>query len=308
MTAVEELGQITGVTTACQVLSVPRSSLYRARHPERRAPVQRNQRDKSRHKWRRALSDRERDKIRSVLNKRFNEEQICRAFHLTVSYGILARAYIIYGCPGESADTVQDTIRLLNDIRPLVTLFHVLALFPGTYLFDLYKSETGATDDIWLYREEDLSFFEVDTNLSAEMVSQFGKQIKQVLQERIPTFIQSLELVDDNELFPFNANFLSRLALTIDRGDYPHVLEKGVAQDLAQDLYYRALEYAPDAQAFWGLGLLAQDQNDHQRAETILKEGMKEFPQDHLLAKTLAKTLLHIGREEESRRLMEEFS
>ena len=248
------------------------------------------------------------EKIRNILNKRFNDDQIRHAFELTVSYGILARAYIIYGCPGESTDTVQDTIRLLNDIQPLVTLFHILALFPGTYLFDLYKSETGATDDIWLYLEEDLPFFKVDTNLSAEMVSQFGKQIKQVLQERIPTFIQSLELVDDIELFPFHANFLSRLALTIDRGDYPHVLEKGVAQDLAQDLYHRALEYAPDAQAFWGLGLLAQDQNDHQRAETVLKKGMKEFPQDHLLAKTLAKTLLYLGREEESRGLMREFS
>jgi len=79
MTAVEELGQITGVTTACQVLNIPRSSLYRAAsgtgHPERRASVQRNQRDKSRHKWRRALSDRERDKVRSVLNsERFQDQ------------------------------------------------------------------------------------------------------------------------------------------------------------------------------------------------------------------------------------------
>ena len=243
------------------------------------------------------------EKIRNVLNKKFNEDQIRRAFALTVSYGILARAYIIYGCPGESPDTIGDTIRLLKDIRPLVTLFHVLALYPGTYLYNLFKSRTGATDDIWLYREEDLQFFEVDTNLPAETVSQFGKTMKQAIQQSIPDFIRSLDLVDDEDLFPFHASFLSRLALTIDRGDYPHALPKGAAQDLAKELYYKALEYAPDAQAYWGLGLLAQDKNDYQEAETILQEGMRVFPKDDMLAKVLANTLVRLGREEEARKL-----
>ena len=243
------------------------------------------------------------EKIRNVLNKKFNEDQIRRAFTLTVSYGILARAYIIYGCPGESSETINDTIRLLKDIRPLVTLFHVLALYPGTYLYDLFKAKTGATDEIWLYREEDLLFFEADKNLRAETVAQFGKKMKQALQESIPDFIHSLELVDDEELLPFHASFLSRLALTIDRGDYPHVLPKGAAQDLARELYYKALEYAPDAQAYWGLGLLAQDQNDYQKAEAILQEGMRVFPGDDMLAKVLAKTLVCLGREEDTRRL-----
>ena len=243
------------------------------------------------------------EKIRNVLNKKFNEDQIRRAFTLTVSYGILARAYIIYGCPGESSETINDTIRLLKDIRPLVTLFHVLALYPGTYLYDLFKAKTGATDEIWLYREEDLLFFEADKNLRAETVAQFGKKMKQALQESIPDFIHSLELVDDEELFPFHASFLSRLALTIDRGDYPHVLPKGAAQDLARELYYKALEYAPDAQAYWGLGLLAQDQNDYQKAEAILQEGRRVFPKDDMLAKVLAKILVCLGREEDARRL-----
>ncbi len=243
------------------------------------------------------------EKIRKVLNKKFNEDQIRRAFALTVSYGILARAYIIYGCPGESPDTIDDTIRLLKDIRPLVTLFHVLALYPGTYLYNLFKSRTGATDDIWLYREEDLQFFEVDTNLPAETVSQFGQTMKQAIQQSIPDVIRSLELVDDEDLFPFHASFLSRLALTIDRGDYPHALPKGAAQDLAKELYCKALEYAPDAQAYWGLGLLAQDKNDYQEAEAILQEGMRVFPKDDMLAKVLANTLVRLGREEEARKL-----
>lgn len=232
------------------------------------------------------------ESIRGELNKKFSEEQIHRAFALTASYGILTRAYIIYGCPGENSETVKETIQLLRDIRPLVTIFHVLSVFPGTFLYDLFKSQTGATDDIWLYYEEDLFLFEIDKRLSAEMVSQFGTTLKQGLMESIPDFFHSLELVDDKELFPFHAAFLSRLALTLDRGDYPHALPEGAAQDLARELYYKALGYAPDARAYWGLGLLAQAEGDDQKAEAILQEGLQVFPEDPILVRVLNNTLL----------------
>jgi radical SAM superfamily enzyme YgiQ (UPF0313 family) len=245
------------------------------------------------------------ESIRDELNKKFSEEQIRRAFTLTISYGILARAYIIYGCPGESPETVKETIRLLRDIRPLVTIFYVLSVFPGTFLYDHFKSQTGATDNIWLYYKEDMFLFEIDKRLCAETVSQFGESMKQALEESIPDFFHSLELVDDNELFPFHASFLSRLALTLDRGDYPHVLPEGVVQDLARELYYKALAYAADARAYWGLGLLVQAEGNDRKAEAILQEGMQIFPEDANLARVLANTLMRLGREEEARDLMQ---
>ncbi len=242
------------------------------------------------------------EQIRRVLNKKFKTEQIRRAFSLTVSYGILARAYIIYGCPGECRDTVEDTIRLLKEIRPLVTIFHILSLFPGTYLYDLFKSRTGATDDIWLSREEDLSFFEIDSNLSRETVLQIGRRLKKELQKAVPDFIHSLELVDDEDLYPCHAAFLSRLALTIDRGDYPHVLSADTCRALARELYHRALDYAPDAPAYWGLGLLARDENDYEQAEAILRRGREIFPQDELLSDLLAEVLAHRGTDNAAQR------
>ena len=71
MTATEELAQITGVTTACRVLTIPRSSLYRARHPEQKTAAPNNQRAKPA----RALSDEEKDEVRNVLNsERFQDQ------------------------------------------------------------------------------------------------------------------------------------------------------------------------------------------------------------------------------------------
>lgn len=245
------------------------------------------------------------ESIRKVLNKRFNDDQIQRAFALTTSYGILARAYIIYGCPGESQETITDTIRLLEEIQPLVTLFYVLAMFPGTYLYDLFKTSTGATDDVWLYQEEDMLFFEVDAHLTEDVVAAYGRALKEGLEQRIPFFLRSLNLVDDQDMYVSHAGFLSRLALTIDRGDYPHKLPEGMAQELARELYHKALEYAPVARSYWGLGLLAQAEKDYDGAEDILREGIKAFPDDDLLTKTLINTLVRQGREGEARQLMQ---
>ena len=64
MAAAEELGQSIGVATACQVLNIPRSSLYRGRHAGRKAAPPGNQRPRPP----RALSDAEREEVRSVLN------------------------------------------------------------------------------------------------------------------------------------------------------------------------------------------------------------------------------------------------
>lgn len=60
MQIVEQLAPKVGVTTACQVLAVPRSSLYRARQPQQPA--------KPRPKPKRTLSQAERAEVRQVLN------------------------------------------------------------------------------------------------------------------------------------------------------------------------------------------------------------------------------------------------
>jgi putative transposase len=71
MTATEELAQITGVTTACKILAIPRSTLYRARHPEQKSPSPSGPRAKPA----RALSDQEKDEVRDVLNsERFQDQ------------------------------------------------------------------------------------------------------------------------------------------------------------------------------------------------------------------------------------------
>ena len=65
------------------------------------------------------------EKIREALNKRIKTGHIKKAFALTTKYGILARAYFIYGSPGESWETVQETIDLTMLIGAAVIIVSV---------------------------------------------------------------------------------------------------------------------------------------------------------------------------------------
>jgi len=89
MKAVEELAQITGVTMACQILNVPRSSLYRAAsgtgHPQLQTLASTNPPPKPV----RALSDAEKAAVRDVLNsERFQDQSPREVYASLLDEGI----------------------------------------------------------------------------------------------------------------------------------------------------------------------------------------------------------------------------
>jgi putative transposase len=79
--AAEELAQVTGMAEACQLLNIPRSTLYRMRQPEDSLPEDSLPEDSlpvgssQRTKAARALSSAEREEVRNVLNsERFQDQ------------------------------------------------------------------------------------------------------------------------------------------------------------------------------------------------------------------------------------------
>ena len=128
------------------------------------------------------------EKIRDFLNKNIQTEDIKKAFQLTTRYGILARAYFIYGSPGETMDTIQETIDLIRDIKPLGAIFYLLDIFPGTTLYDIFLKQSGQTDDIWLQKIEDILYFETDPRLTEEMIFAFGRELRSAFHKALPGF------------------------------------------------------------------------------------------------------------------------
>jgi putative transposase len=84
--AAEELAQITGMTTACQILNIPRSSLYRLRQTAQ-LPASAEPAAPTASQWAkpaRALSGEEKEQVRSVLNSERFVDQSPREVYATL--------------------------------------------------------------------------------------------------------------------------------------------------------------------------------------------------------------------------------
>lgn len=233
--------------------------------------------------------------IRRFLNKRISQEQIKRAFSLTTGLGILARAYFIYGCPDESDETIQATLDLIMEIKPLSVIFYSLRLFPGTALYCDLKERRVITDDVWLEKVEDIPYYHYDPNLSEEQVNRFGERLRLAYYHALPSFAGSVKLRDCKEFYPLHADFLSRLAMTFSHGDYAQIAAIPDKEQVAADLYEASLRYYPDHRAFLGLGILKQKKREYKQSAKLLEEGVKWFPNSEILQLCLGFSYLNLA-------------
>jgi len=235
------------------------------------------------------------EKIRDALNKKIRTADIEKAFDITLQYGILPRAYFIYGCPGESQATIQETVDLIYRIKPLVVHFFVLSIFPGTALYSKLKQRLNVTDDIWLNRIEDIKYFETDPRLSKELVSSFGQTLRTKYHQQLPAMIDAIELIDEKEFYPLHSDFCSRLGMTFDHGDYSQIDAIKDKEKIAEKLYQKTLQYYPDARAFLGLGIFYQKNRNYETSIDILLKGLKHFPNDEQLNICIGVSLMNTG-------------
>ena len=246
--------------------------------------------------------------IRKALGKRISDEAVTRAFRLTTRYGILPRAYFIYGCPGERQETIARTEALIRRIRPLSAIFYVLAVFPGTGLYAEMKRRFGVTDAIWKARIEDLLWFEYDPDLSRDDVLGWGRRLRAGFHRSLPDFVREIEVIDDPEFAPLHADFFSRLGMTFLRGDYAQATEIPDRAGTAEGLFRRSLDLATDERAFLGLGLLRQDARDMDGAVRRFEEGIGKFPRSLQLNLGLGVSLMNLERFSEALAVLRPFA
>ncbi|MBC8417822.1 MAG: radical SAM protein [Pseudomonadota bacterium] len=235
------------------------------------------------------------EKIRRLLNKGIRTEQIKKAFSLTIRYGILPRAYFIYGSPGETWATIQETIDLIRKIKPLSIIFYILDIFPGTALYSDFVKRSGVTDDIWLQQIEDIMYFETDPDLTEESILAFGEKLRAEFYAGLPVFVDSVDLIDKKEFYELHADFLSRLGMTFSHGDYAKIEAIRDKQKIAVRLYQRSLEYSPNDRAYLGLGIIRQQERNFQESVRILSEGVGVFPQNEQLHICLGLSYMNLG-------------
>jgi anaerobic magnesium-protoporphyrin IX monomethyl ester cyclase len=234
--------------------------------------------------------------VRRGLNKNITTDQIKKAFALTTKYGILARAYFIYGASGETWSTIRETIDLIHQIKPLSIIFYLLDIFPGTALYSDLKKRSGITDDVWLEKIEDILYFETDSRLSQEQILDFGETLRREYHESLAGFAGSIELIDQPELYETHADFLSRLAMTFTHGDYAGIEAIRGKVEAAERLYRKSLGYHPSHRAYLGLGIIQQKKGDYKESIRTLSEGTTVFPKSEPLNMCLGISYMNLGQ------------
>ncbi len=247
------------------------------------------------------------ERIRQTLNKTIRTEDVKKAFSLTRRYGILARAYFIYGAPGESEDTIRETLDLIREIKPLGAIFYLLDLFPGTALYDRLRKETRITDEIWLNQIEGILYYETDPRLTEEKILEFGLKLRTTFLENVHSYAGEIELSDRKDLDPQNADFLSRLGLTFSHGDFAKKEQVRERAATAEKLFWRSLGYAPDHRAYLGLGILKQKAGDFRESNRLLIEGLLHYPDSQELTLCLGLNYLNLGDFEKALAYLERF-
>ncbi len=243
--------------------------------------------------------------IRSYFNKGITDEEIKKAFKLTRRYGMMPRAYFIYGAPGDSKKTIDQSIALIKEIKPLSMVSYILDLYPGTRLYDDFKRRHKVTDDIWLQPIEDLMYFETDPKMDRERVLWMGRRLKKAFYSMLPQFIESLRFEDREELRPAYAGLLARLGLTFTHGDYAENQLITNKEQIAEFLFRRSLEYFPNHDAYLGLGLLLQKRRDFNESIKILREGHKLFPNSSDISLCMGVNYMNKGEFKEALKYLE---
>jgi len=238
------------------------------------------------------------EKIRKALGKSLTTAQIKRAFQLTTKYGILPRAYFIYGSPGENWSTIQESVDLIDEIRPLSIIFYILDIFPGTALYDDFRKRCGGDDDMWLSRIEDILYFETDARLSEDLILAFGERLRTHFYKHLPGYVEAIELVDRKDLYEMHSDFLSRLAMTFMHGDYVRIEAIEGKEKMAKRLYEKSLAYSPNHRAYLGLGIMKQRDGAYEESIRILSEGIVHFPQSESLNMSLGMSHMNLGEYE----------
>lgn len=104
-------------------------------------------------------------------------DEVRRTFELCRKIGIKTHAHFMIGNPGETEESVKQTIAFAKEIRPSTATFGILTLYPGTPMWDEIAAERPDIAEKFQLRLKDLhqkSFFpELFSELSADQIQAY---------------------------------------------------------------------------------------------------------------------------------------
>lgn len=117
------------------------------------------------------------------IGKSFSVEDAKRAFKLCRKVGIRPNSYLIIGSPGETLNTVNETVRLMCEIQPHEPIsfnWPGLWILPGTKLYKMSLDKGIIKEEDWLNSDETFMYTgEYSKKGLQELADEFKRQVIQ---------------------------------------------------------------------------------------------------------------------------------
>jgi anaerobic magnesium-protoporphyrin IX monomethyl ester cyclase len=152
--------------------------------------------------------------ILKTIDKRIDLDTIREAFKITKEVGIETIAFMIIGLPGDTRETMQDTINFAIELDPLIANFSMMTPYPGTAVWEQVKRNGRLLIQDW----EDYVFFEQHAryemgDLTAELVEEMYRRAYRQFYLRPGPIWRRIKQKDFWVNLPRNARFAMRTFL-----------------------------------------------------------------------------------------------
>jgi len=143
-------------------------------------------------------------KILDSINKGIKIEQIKSAFAITRKTGISTLAYLMLGLPGETSQTIKETVELAKKIKPTFVSWGILVVYPGSYFAKCVENGTYKGRLRNLNRQQDSisgtffgkgNYVVFEDNLSFEELQQAIKKANRSFYLRPSYIFQTLKSI-----------------------------------------------------------------------------------------------------------------
>ncbi len=92
--------------------------------------------------------------ILKSIKKNIKRQDVLNLFHILKNFDFVVTTFLICGFPGETDETIQETIDLVNETQKLkynlITGVGILWVYPGTEVYDSAKAAGIMTDEYWM--------------------------------------------------------------------------------------------------------------------------------------------------------------
>jgi radical SAM superfamily enzyme YgiQ (UPF0313 family) len=117
------------------------------------------------------------EQILKRVRKGYRKEQAFRALQWAHAAGIKNWGYFIIGLPGETEDTIKETIAYAKELPLDIALFHIAAPYPGTpFFYEVVQNNWFRPGTKWEEVDMDQSTVLDYGNLSAEQLEYWQKR------------------------------------------------------------------------------------------------------------------------------------